>query len=79
MAMVTYMDDYRKSKLRRSSEFEEPYGEEVMYVGWNPMVVVSAMTIYQRPQEQSPRLPDDLRTVDVDAFLDRIYALASQG
>ena len=72
------MDDYRKAKMARSATLEERYGEELMYVNWNPMVSVSAMFCYQHPHELSPRLPDDLGSVDVEAFLDRVYAFASQ-
>ena len=76
--MVIYLDDYRKAKATRSATLEERYGEELMCANWNPMISVSAVSSYQHPHDLSPRLPDDFESVDVDAFLDRVYMLASQ-
>ena len=36
------------------------------------------MSCYQTEQELSPQLPEDFSAVDVPAFLDRVYALATQ-
>jgi len=36
------------------------------------------MSCYQTEQEFSPQLPEDFASVDVKAFLDRVYALATQ-
>lgn len=76
--MLIYLDDYRKVKAARTLTLEERYGEELLCVNWNPMVALSAMYSYQRPQELSPRLPDDLSSIDVDSFIRRVYALATQ-
>lgn len=74
--MLIYLDDYRKAKAK-PVEYGR-YDEELLCVNWNPAVSVVAMTSYQRPQELSPNLPDDFTAVDVQAFMSRVYALASQ-
>lgn len=76
-AMVIYMDDYRKAKAVRVSEHRR-YDEELLCVNWNPAIGVMAMSCYQTTQELSPQLPENFSDVDVKAFLDRVYALASQ-
>ena len=76
--MVIYLDDYRKAKAARVPTLEQRYGEELLCVNWNPTVAMSVMFSDQRPQELNPRLRDDLASVDVDAFIERVYALASQ-
>jgi hypothetical protein len=43
---------------------------------WNPAVVYLGGDIAQR--SISPELPDDDSTLDVNAFLDKVYALATQ-
>ena len=37
-----------------------------------------AMASYQAPQDLSPKLPEDFTAIDVTAFMNRVYALASQ-
>jgi hypothetical protein len=76
--MVIYLDEYRKAKAARAPTLEERYGEELLCVNWNPMVAMAMTFCYQRPQELSPPLPDNLASIDVDAFVERVYALASQ-
>lgn len=76
-AMVIYMDDYRKAKAAPRPEHGR-YDEELLCVNWNPAIGVMAMSCYQTEQELSPQLPEDLASVDVKAFLERVYALATQ-
>ncbi len=52
------------------------YEDEIQNAGWNPAVAFMFSDVVQSPR--SPELPQDLSTVDVDVFLDRIYALATQ-
>lgn len=75
--MIIYMDDYRKAKAAKRPE-RGRYDEELLCVNWNPAVAVMATSCYQTEQEMSPQLPEDLASVDVKAFLDRVYALATQ-
>ena len=75
--MVIYMDDYRKAKSVKHAEGSR-YDEELLCVNWNPAVSLIARSCYQTPQELSPQLPEDFSTVDMTAFMNRVYALASQ-
>ncbi len=74
--MVIYMDEFRAANsapvewLRNGT-----YGDEIMHANWNPAVLqIVPETTSATP---SPELPDDMSTVDVDAFLGRVYALAT--
>jgi hypothetical protein len=75
--MLIYLDDYRKAKAPKPAEYSR-YDEELLCVNWNPAVSVVALTCYQTPQELSPNLPEDFTAVDVQAFMNRVYALATQ-
>jgi hypothetical protein len=75
--MVVYLDEYRKAKAAPPAEYGR-YDEELLCVNWNPAVSVVALTCYQTPQELSPELPENFTAVDVQAFMSRVYALASQ-
>lgn len=75
--MVIYLDDYRKAKPAKPAEYGR-YDEALLCVNWNPAISVVALTCYQTVQELSPALPDDFTAVDVQAFMSRVYALASQ-
>ena len=75
--MVIYMDDYRKAQAMNVAG-QARYDEELLCVNWHPGVRVLAMSWYQTNQELSPALPDDLSKIDADAFLNRVYALATQ-
>ena len=46
-------------------------------VNWNQAIRIINLTSDRRRQELSPQLPDDFTGVDIDAFLDRVYALAT--
>ena len=75
IAMVIYLDDYRKAQAAKLAvSYRE---EELLCVNWNPAFGAVALSCYQTPQELSPQLPDDHREVTPE-FLDRVYALASQ-
>ncbi|MBI2297211.1 MAG: hypothetical protein HYU76_14520 [Betaproteobacteria bacterium] len=77
-AMVIYMDEYRNAKAAKRTAELRRYDEELLCVNWNPAIGVIAMSCYQTEQELSPDLPEDFSNIDVAAFLDRVYALASQ-
>jgi hypothetical protein len=76
--MVIFLDDYRKAKAAKRVEVAERHDEELLCVNWNPAVSLIAMSCFQTERELSPQLPEDLSKIDAGAFLDRIYALASQ-
>lgn len=75
--MVIYMDDYRKAQAMDVAA-QSRYDEELLCVNWNPAIRVLAMSCYQTEQELSPQLPEDFSKVDAVAFLNRVYALATQ-
>jgi hypothetical protein len=75
--VVINLNDYRMAKAARRADLRH-YDEELLCVNWNPAIGVLAMSCYQTEQELSPPLPEDFAYVDVGAFLDRVYALASQ-
>ena len=73
--MVIYMDDYRKAQAVKLIGLRRE--EELLCVNWNPAFGAIAMSCYQTPQELSPQLPEDSAVLQ-PAFMDRVYALASQ-
>ena len=75
--MVIYMDDYRKAKEANVDD-RARYDEELLCVNWNPAIRVIAMSCYQTTEELSPQLPEDFSNLDAEAFLQRVYALATQ-
>ena len=75
--MVIYMDDYRKAQTANLAGRQQ-YDEEILCVNWNPAVRVLAESTFQPERELSPELPEDFSRADVDALLNRIYALATQ-
>jgi len=75
--VIIYMDDYRKAQAMNVAAHRR-YDEELLCVNWNPAVRVLAMSWYQTNQELSPELPEDFSKIDADAFLNRVYALATQ-
>jgi hypothetical protein len=75
--MLIYLDDYRRAKAPQPASYTR-YDEELLCVNWNPAVSVVALSTYQTPQELSPELPEDFTALDVEAFMNRVYALATQ-
>jgi len=65
----------QQKKAAKRTEPTRRYDEEILSVNWNPAIALIAMSSYQTEQGLRPRLPEDLTTIDVDAFLDRVYAL----
>ena len=76
--MVIDLEQYRRAKKAKAAVITRHYEEELLCVNWRPGGAMSATFCYRPPQQMSPHLPDDLAAIDVDAFLDRIYGLASQ-
>ena len=76
--MIISLDEYRKAKEAKRVTPAQRRDEELLCVNWNPAVSLIAMSCFQTERELSPQLPDDFSKIDADAFLDRVYALASQ-
>jgi len=75
--VIIYMDDYRKAQAMNPAVHDR-YDEELLCVNWNPAVRMLATSCYQTTRELSPELPEKLSNRDVEAFLGRVYALATQ-
>ena len=73
--MLIHLDEYRKAKAAPAAA--PARDEELLCVNWNPAFGVIALSSFQRTHEISPALPEDAAEVE-PAFLNRIYALASQ-
>ncbi len=71
--MVIYLDQYRNvtATLPRAPR----YGEDVMNANWTPELAAVAAV---EQQLRAPELPEDLSLIDVEEFMGRIYALATQ-
>jgi len=75
IAMVIYLDDYRKAQAAKLAvSYRE---EELLCVNWNPAFGAVALSCYQTPQELSPQLPEESAPLE-PAFMRRVSALASQ-
>ncbi len=72
--MVIYLDQYRN--VTATAPRTPRYGDDIMNASWTPELAAVAAAI--PPQLQTPELPDDLKLIDADEFMSRIYALASQ-
>ena len=72
--MVIYLDQYRN--VTATVPRTPRYGEDIMNASWNPEL--AAVAAAATPYVQVPELPEDLSLIDVDEFMGRIYALASQ-
>ena len=76
--MVIYLDQYRAAPVRIQKN--GTYGDEIMNeirkVSANAAVVYLFHPVARRAI--SPDLPENLFAVDIDGFLSRIYALATQ-
>jgi hypothetical protein len=75
--MVIYLDQHRAPNATSDSGSKnDTYGDEIMNSNWNPAAVYMSCDVGQRAI--TPELPDDASAIDVDAFLDKVYALATQ-
>ena len=74
--MVIYIDQYRTAKSAPAQWLKNgTYGDEVMQAEWNPAVI--QMLHEPALSALSPALPDQMSEVDAQAFLGRVYGLAS--
>lgn len=72
MSIVTMsMSEYGIERSGSMAEADKPqYGDEVLYAGWNP-----ALALQQRSETmQAAAMPRELATVDVESFLNKMYA-----
>jgi hypothetical protein len=64
-------NDLSEARLKNGT-----YGGTVMNANRNPATLYALNIPAQRTL--SPELPDDLAKIDLDSFMNRIYALATQ-
>ena len=81
--MLVYLDDFRKTrstavKSSVAALKNGTYGDDDMNAGLKSAVLCAFTSASQKSQSLSPELTDDFAAVDVEALMDRIYALASQ-
>ena len=76
--MIISLDEYRKAREAKRVSASQRQEQELLCVNWSPAVSLVAMSCFQTEQEFSPQLPEDFSNIDACAFLDRVYALASQ-
>ena len=79
--MVTYMNQHMNQHNALNDQPADAssfgaYEDEILNANWNPAVSYIFNDVMNCAH--SPELPEDLTTVDVDSFLDRIYAIATQ-
>lgn len=81
--MLIQLDDYRKAAntmanndLSQTRLKNGTYGGNVMNTNRNSATLYAMNIPAQRTL--SPELPDDLAKIDLDSFMNRIYALATQ-
>lgn len=73
--MVIYLDNYKAAKPATTAWLRNgTYDAEIMEAGWNPAVLLA---LPERRTVESPELPPSMANVDVDAFLARVYGVAS--
>lgn len=68
MAIVMNMSDY-------SIEREEAYGDEVLRAEWRPEVELACQSVASASLNRHVELPSSLAKVDVETFLEKMYAL----
>jgi hypothetical protein len=74
--MVIYLHDYRKPKVGRAAA-QEGYAHERMRVTCGPTNARAVSFSSQHPHAGS-QFPNDLAFINLEAFIDRAYALATQ-
>ncbi len=74
--MIINLDQYRSAKAAPVSLKNGTYGDEIMNSNWNPAVIHMFNDVAQ--EAINPEPPEDTAAVDVDEFLGRVYALATQ-
>lgn len=72
MSIVTMnMSEYGIERSGSLAEADIPqYGDEVLYAGWNPALALQQHT----ETTQAAAMPRELAKVDVESFLDKMYA-----
>jgi len=67
--------DYLGPKAAGCAEPAPRYADEILCANWNPAIRLAG-ALSQNERRPRQRQPEDAITIDADAFLDRLYALA---
>ncbi len=70
--MAAIWKDRNGSDFEQDAPLPERYSDEVMCAEWNPQIALVNEGLFARTGKHVA-LPADLSTVDVDAFLQRMY------
>jgi hypothetical protein len=74
--MVIYLNSFRAAKSAPAAWLKDgTYGDDVMQAGWKPAAI--HVLHAAAPVVASQDLPHDMSNVDVEAFLGRVYGVAS--
>jgi len=71
------LDDNRSERVMDESK-PDPYGEDLLYANWNPVIEAIAALDLLPVRDSSPKLPKDSSEKEVDDFLARVYVFATQ-
>ena len=75
--MVIYMSEYRAARAVAAGALKIGAGGGIMHAGHAPAVVYP-FNISAAQRAISPEFPEDLTIVDMELFLGKVYALATQ-
>ncbi|MFZ2300825.1 MAG: hypothetical protein WAW10_03025 [Gallionella sp.] len=59
-------------KIEQGASTEESYSDEVLCAGWNPAIALQQHAYFE--QSRTPAIPIELVAVDVEQFLQKMYA-----
>lgn len=59
-------------KIVQNDSTEESYSDEVLCAGWNPAIALQQHAYFE--QSRTPAIPLELVAVDVEQFLQKMYA-----
>lgn len=59
-------------KIEQNDSTEESYSDEVLCAGWNPAIALQQHAYLE--QSRTPAIPLELVAVDVEQFLQKMYA-----
>lgn len=74
--MLIFLNDFRKKKEDPSSGRD--YSDEVMCANWNPAIEHIPLTTRGCALQAALPASEDFAVEDPEAFLNRVYALATQ-
>lgn len=71
MGIVMNMSSY---EVEHDNAMKAEYGEEVLFSGWNPVVALACQQQALSENGRPMAMPSTLAAVDVEVFLQKMYA-----